>query len=137
MELAKSHFTKSCWLVYKRPRDVRIKQINIIHNEHVHVRLVFWPQQQEHANQPPEARGRVWTETASQMRPQQMQKNICCPCVTQSCPLGAPRRPEEPGKRLKVKGSPPSPQRWLDTASQPGPQTAIVWFHPTRAVMFE
>ncbi|AWP01586.1 Hypothetical protein SMAX5B_012321, partial [Scophthalmus maximus] len=29
--------------------------------------------------------------------PQQMQRNICSLCVTQSCPLGAPGSPQEPG----------------------------------------
>lgn len=37
--------------------------------------------------------------------PQQMQKNICSLCVTQSCPLGAPHSPQEPGNDSKSRAA--------------------------------
>lgn len=35
----------------------------------------------------------------------QTQRNICSPCVTQSCPLGAPDGPQEPGNSSKSRAA--------------------------------
>lgn len=85
-----------------------------------HVRRVFWPLLQKHANQPQGQGFKVWTETASQTGHDNCRRTSAL-CASHKAV------PSEPLKSLgtaQSQGQPPQHKCWLDTAQ--GKATALL-----------